>query len=81
MNNNLIRMPHPKLHKLKALLPSLNKDQRIAIHLRFWEECSIFEIAETLNKSWDTVDELIESTLNALCTELTKPEEEITLAA
>ena len=80
MNNNLIRIPHPKLHKLKALLPFLNEDQRIAIYLRFWEECSILEIADALNKSWDAVDQLIESTLCALCTELTKPEE-ITLAA
>ena len=75
MSNNLIRMPQPRLRKLKTLLPSLDEDQRLVIYLRFWEECSISEIAGFLKLSWDRVDQLIKSSLSYLNSELTKPEE------
>ena len=75
MRSTILKLPHPKLHKLKSqLLPSLNEEQRVALHLRFWESLSILEITRVMKKSWDQTDVLIESTLDFLNTELTKRE-------
>ena len=67
MNQNVLKLTHPRLHKLKAqYLPSLSEDQRIAVYLRFWENLSIQEIANFLNIKWSKADSIVESALNDL---------------
>ncbi len=60
-----------RLRRLKSsLLPSLSRDQRRIIYLRFWESCTIEEISEEMKLSWDEVDQIIESTLIQLRNQL-----------
>ncbi len=48
-------------HQLvRAALRELSNDHRRAVYLRFWENRSIEEIAQTLGQSWDEVDDLLE---------------------
>ncbi len=60
-----------RLRRLKSsLLPSLSRDQRRIIYLRFWESCTIEKISEEMKLSWDEVDQIIESTLIQLRNQL-----------
>ena len=48
---------------LRRLLTSLERDAKIAIHLRFWENMTVQEIAFLLDMSWESTDQLIEKTI------------------
>lgn len=65
------------LRNLKQELALLDKNQRLAIHYRFWEEMSIEEIAEMLKLSWEEAYELIGNTINHLRKNLSGNLEEI----
>lgn len=54
---------YEELHKH---LLRLSWRQQIAIQLRFWEECSIFQVANQLGISWKEADDLIEAALKTL---------------
>ncbi len=51
---------------LRILLPTLSRQARIAIQLRFWENLTIQEIAGLLEVSWDQADRLIEDSIQQL---------------
>ena len=77
-NNLQDEVEKGRLHRLKfSLLPSLSRDQRKIIYLRFWESCTIEEISKVVRLSWDEVDEIIESTLDQLKTQLLKNDESL----
>ncbi len=63
--------------KLKLELALLDKNQRLAIHYRFWEEMSVEEIAEMLKLSWEEAYALIGDTINHLRKNLSGNLEEI----
>ena len=46
--------------------------QQLAIQLRFWEEYSIFQVATTMDISWDQADSLIETAIATLKSGLAK---------
>lgn len=48
-------------HQLvRAALRELSNGHRRAVYLRFWENQSIEDIAQTLGRSWNEVDDLLE---------------------
>lgn len=51
---------------LRILLPTLSRQARIAIQLRFWENLTIQEIAWLLELSWEQADRLIEDSIQQL---------------
>lgn len=55
-----------KIRTLHMLLPTLDKEARIAIRLRFWESMTIQEVATVLELSWDATDRLIENSIQSL---------------
>jgi len=75
MHSQLIKLTHPRLHRLNSTLANLEDRQRIALYLRFWESQSIREIAYFLKISWSEADQLIDSTLAELRTEIEKGNE------
>lgn len=56
--------------KLHQILSRLNWRHRCAIHLRFWEDHSILQIAKILSLSWQEADNLIEEALRELRKEI-----------
>ncbi len=60
---------YEELHKH---LLRLSWRQQVAIQLRFWEECSIFQVACQLGISWKEADDLIEAALSNLKSGLAK---------
>lgn len=60
---------YEELHKH---LLRLSWRQQVAIQLRFWEECSIFQVAYQLGISWKEADDLIEAALSNLKSGLAK---------
>jgi len=46
--------------------------QQLAIQLRFWEKCSIFQVAHTMGISWKEADSLVETAINNLKLGLSK---------
>ncbi len=54
------------LEQLKTLLPELPDKALMAVHLRFWENCLIQEIALTIGLSWDETDRLLEDAIKQL---------------
>ncbi len=63
MNTTCLNYKPAKLLELKTYLPLLDEDQRIAVHLRFWENLSIQEISNFMNISWDLANEIIEDSI------------------
>ena len=63
--------------KLHQLLKQLSWQHRCALHLRFWEDQSISQIAGSMNLTWEQADQLIEEAVEQLRTEIkqltTKP--------
>ena len=57
------------LHKHLLLL---TWRQQLAIQLRFWEDYSIFQVANTMNISWNEADSLIETAIATLKSGLAK---------
>lgn len=53
------------------MLMDLEPERRLAIHLRFWEQFTIAQVAIVIGLTWDEADRLIETTLNELKTKLT----------
>ena len=51
---------------LRRLLSELNEDGFMALHLRFWENMAIQEIAKLIGKSWNETDRLIENSIKEL---------------
>jgi len=60
--------------QLHAALKELRPLQRIVLHLRFWENREIAEIARLTRMRWSDIDHLIESTLTELRPMLGKAE-------
>lgn len=50
----------------RSLSRKLKPKQRQAVMLRFWHDCSIFEIAKSLGVSWDEADKIIRDALARL---------------
>ena len=50
----------------RSLSRKLKPKQRQAVMLRFWHDCSIFEIAKYLGVTWDEADRLIKAALDKL---------------
>lgn len=48
------------LHDCLAMLPS---EQKLILHLRFWEDLEISQIAEVTHLSWDRVDSILRKTI------------------
>ncbi len=55
-----------RIRTLDMLLPTLDKEMRIAIRLRFWGSMTIQEVATVLELSWDATDRLIENSIQRL---------------
>lgn len=55
-----------KYEEIHIHLLQLSWKQQVAIQMRFWEECTIFQIASHLRVSWDEADDLIETSLKKL---------------
>ena len=55
-----------RIRTLNMLLPTLDKEARIAIRLRFWESMTIQEVATVLELSWEATDGLIENSIQSL---------------
>ncbi|MBL7555117.1 MAG: hypothetical protein JNM24_04780 [Bdellovibrionaceae bacterium] len=51
---------------LTDALKVLNERERIAIFLRFWQPCSIAQVASHLKISWEAADRLIDGAVEAL---------------
>jgi DNA-directed RNA polymerase specialized sigma24 family protein len=58
--------PKDDLTTLRALLPELDDDGLLAVHMRFWECLTIQEIAKILGRTWDDTDKLIERSIQNL---------------
>ncbi|MGE4130532.1 MAG: hypothetical protein AB7F86_02795 [Bdellovibrionales bacterium] len=54
------------LEQLKTLLPELPEKALMAVHLRFWENYLIQEIAITIGLSWDETDRILEDAIKQL---------------
>ncbi len=52
--------------QLHECLKELNEKQQQALHLRFWENFSIEEIAKEMRVSWYFANELIENGISSL---------------
>ena len=50
----------------RSLSRKLKPKQRRAVLMRFWHDCSIFEIARSLGISWDEADRMIKDALGKL---------------
>ena len=50
----------------RSLSRKLRSRQRQAVVLRFWHDCSIFEIAKSLGVTWDEADRAIKDALAKL---------------
>ena len=50
----------------RSLSRKLRPKQRQAVMLRFWHDCSIFEIAKFLGVTWDEADKIISDALARL---------------
>ena len=50
----------------RSLSRKLLPKQRQAVMLRFWHDCSIFEIARSLGVTWDEADRMIKDALSKL---------------
>lgn len=55
-----------KYEELHQHLVRLNWKQQVAIQMRFWEECTILQIASDLGVTWEEADNLIDSALGVL---------------
>lgn len=51
---------------LKEALKQLDAKQRAVVRMRFWDCLSIQEISSRIGMSWESTDELIDSTVNHL---------------
>ncbi len=58
--------------KLHQLLSRMKWRHRCAIHLRFWEDHSISQIANLMSLSWQDTDNLIKEAIRELRTEIKK---------
>ena len=50
----------------RSLSRKLKPKQRQAVLMRFWHDCSIFEIAKSLGVTWDEADRMIKDALARL---------------
>lgn len=57
--------------KLHILLNQMSWQHRCALHLRFWEDHTIAQIAGLMNMTWQEADKLIEEAIEQLRTTLT----------
>ena len=51
------------IEPLHDCLDRLTPEQRLAIHLRFWEEMEIAQIAIATESTWNQVNQLLENTI------------------
>lgn len=54
------------LAELHHCLDQLEVEQKLVIHLRFWEDLEIAQIAIVMTTTWDHVNELLEKSLQKL---------------
>lgn len=52
--------------ELHHCLNKLEVEQKLVIHLRFWEDLEIAQIAIVMASTWDHVNELLEKSLEQL---------------
>lgn len=65
---------HPISMELHECLIRLEPLQKFVIHLRFWEELEVAQIASIIGKGWDETDHLLENTLTVLRAMIVSPE-------
>lgn len=55
-----------QLEMLRELLQELSEPKATVIHLRYWEEMTIQQIASALGHTWSSIDSMIEESLEEL---------------